>query len=207
MLSRTIGFAIRLAASLMLAGIGVYALAGTSGSVSNGTVVGTVERVAGQAVLPYTRAQLIFSGKKGEYQTDVDGDGRYKISLPAPDLYSVKINFFNCTLTRAAFHLKPGGNLEFRFVGVICPTYEPSTFDIPLQRNKLLPPEIPPLCTFADEFPVWYREQRFERDPSHDRPEVVISFGRCEESGKGVRYFSLDPSLLLGAAPKTKGDV
>src|SRR5450432_168397 len=208
MLSRTTGFGIRLVALLMVAGIDVCAPVDTSGAVLNGTVVGTVEAVEGNAVLPELAARLVFSGSGGEYESHVDKHGRYQISLPAPDVYKVRIGFFNCVLTRAAFHLRPGEKLELRFAGVNCPTWEPKPPpNWQMERNKVPPLQNPSLCSFEDEIPVWYREQRLEADPSTHRPEIVISFERCEENPKRVTYFHLDPSLLPFAAPKAAGDL
>ncbi len=183
---------------------------GVFASPSSGTVTGIVEAVQGQAVLPEMGARLVFSGegKEKEYETEAGNDGRYEIFLPAPDVYRVKMALGNCYLSRSAFHLKPGEKLEFRFVGVNCPHIEWSTSNIPLQTNRLLlPPEIPPFCTFPDDLPVWYREKRFEADPSSHRPEIVLSFGRCEQSPRGVIYFGVDPSRFPGPLPRPTGDL
>jgi Ankyrin repeats (3 copies) len=180
---------------------------GAFASPSSGTVTGTVEVVQGQAVLPEMGARLVFSGNGKEYETEAGNDGRYEIFLPAPDVYRVRMALGNCYLSRSAFHIRPGEKLEFRFVGVNCPFIDEGPSNIPLERNKLLPPEVPPLCAFPDELPVWYREERFEADPSTQRPEVVISFGRCEDNPKRVMYFSLAPSKLPGPFPWPAGDI
>jgi hypothetical protein len=206
MLSRTTGFATRLAALLMLAGIAIYAMAGASGSASEGSVAGTVEVIQSGAVVPWG-TDIVFSGSGGKEYTTRAGSGHYLISLPAPDVYRVRMQIGDCWLSRAAFHLKPGEKLELRFLGVACPSIEFTTSNIPLEANRpLLPPEVPPLCTFPDGLPVWYREQRFKADPFGHRPEVVVSFGRCEQSGEGVTYFDLDASLIREMHPKAAGD-
>ena len=202
--------------SALLAGIGVVALAATSGLASSGTVVGSVKVVQGQGSLPHI-ATLVFSGTSGEHESHTDEYGHYKVSLPAPDTYRVTMLFANCRLSRAAFRLSPGEKLEFHFVGVLCPTWEPQGENLSdylvdnaqrlpgTERPKPPPPKIPTLCSPEDELPVWYREQRFASNRSNHRPEVVISYGRCEENPKLVTYFSLDPSLLPHSLPRPAG--
>lgn len=159
MLSGILVVKIRHAALLSVVAIATSAWAGTSESVSSGTVIGTVEVVEGQAVPPQMGAEVVFSGSGGkEYTSRVDDYGRYRASLPAPDVYRATVWFAACHLTRAAFHLKPGEKLYVRVIGINCPS-DTAVAPLQLVRNKLLPPEVPPLCTFPDELPVWYREK------------------------------------------------
>jgi hypothetical protein len=167
---------------------------------------GTVKRIFGYGTVPVVGARLSAFDPTDErqvYEAVTDEAGEYALPLPS-GTYILSLHWFagDCSvIRRASFELRSDEHLNLDFIVLTCPITE---------RTRAV---VVPLWHAGDEnslesaspaqgmdVPLAEQRERYQEQVITGKagkwPEIVVSFGKYDNHGNGVRYYPLHQVVI-----------
>jgi hypothetical protein len=165
----------------------------------SGGASGTVSRIVADRIVPAAEVRLSVSSTadpQKEYQAVTDQAGQYTVSLPA-GTYRTRLHWFgDCSeIHRAPFTLGSGEHLTFDFIVVACPASHPVKRELSLEEPETSGTAAKMNVPLADQTDK-YQEQVIPAE-RNQWPEIVISFGKCDNQGDRIQYFPLQNQKVI----------